>query len=107
MGLMDDVYEATHNLCDKCGQPVPVQHDMCAVIAATGVPGPEMIPALWYSRHFLLVLGPDGTVLCEGSPSRAQYIAGQPRDTRGYPYDARAEALYRAAWAKLQSTGGG
>lgn len=54
-------------------------------------------------RHLLPVVE-DGKVVCEGSPSRAQYIEGQPRDPRGslYPYDETIEAQRRAAYASMQ-----
>lgn len=102
MGYEDDLREATHNLCDKCGLPVPFENDMTQVMAATGLEGAELIPSLWYSRHFLPVVDEDGTVVCKGSPSRAQYLEGQPRDTRGYPYYPELESVYRMAWAKVQ-----
>jgi len=87
-------------LCDKCGKPVHPRNnvyyiDLAAfpnpivelVVAFTGVPG----------RHFLPVDG------CEGSPSRAQYIEGQPRDTRGYGYHKEEyEQAYRAGYAAVQ-----
>ena len=101
MSYADDIWEATHRLCDKCGELVPADNDMTLVIAK--IPGREFIPAIWYARHFLPVRGDDGTLLCEGSPSRAQYIEGQPRDERGYPYDPIRERLYRKAWADLQA----
>ena len=43
-------------------------------------------------RHFL------PTENCQGSPSRAQYIEGQPKDQRGYQYDEKLESSYRAAY---------
>jgi hypothetical protein len=104
MSFEKDLWEATHDLCDKCGRNVPPHNDMPRVLAATRVPGAEWFPALWYSRHFLPVIE-DGVVVCEGSPSRAQYIEGQPRDVRGYPYDASLESVIRAAWAALQEDG--
>ncbi|MFZ2682115.1 MAG: hypothetical protein WAZ14_03420 [Patescibacteria group bacterium] len=54
------------------------------------------------SRHLLPVM--DGEeVVCAGSPSRAQYIEGQPRDERGFIYDSSREVLHRAAYARIQS----
>ncbi len=102
MGLQEDLWLATHTLCDKCGRLVPSANDMTRVIAATGVPGSEWVPTLWYSRHFLPVVE-DGVTVCDGSPSRAQYLPGQPRDSRGYPYIEELEPIYRAAWAALQA----
>jgi hypothetical protein len=71
MSYADDLHDATNNICDKCGRPVPPGNDMTRVLAATGSPGAEWIPSLWYSRHFLPVTE-DGEMVCEGSPSRAQ-----------------------------------
>ena len=102
MSYNEDLREATHRLCDKCNTPVPLTNDMTIVEAATGLPGAEWAPTLWYCRHFLPVIDDDGNVLCEGSPSRAQYIEGQPRDARGYPYFETMELVYRAAWARVQ-----
>lgn len=102
MGYKQDLHEATHNLCDKCGRPVPPANDMTMLIAASGLPGAEWAPTLWYSRHLLPVME-DGERVCEGSPSRAQYLEGQPRDTRGYDYDHTMEEIYRKAWIALCS----
>lgn len=103
MSIYEDVYDATHTLCDKCGRPVPPNNDMVWVMFATGLPGTEWVPTLWHSRHFLPVVGKDGSVICEGSPSRAQYIEGQPRDKRGYGYDPGMEPIYREALATLKA----
>lgn len=85
-------------VCDKCGRVVERNND--AVIIDGEVNG-FTLAHLMSSRHFLPVIE-DGKVVCPGSPSRAQYIEGQPRDSRDYSYDPRAEPLYRAAYAKLQ-----
>ncbi|MDO8435635.1 MAG: hypothetical protein Q7S89_03090 [bacterium] len=50
-------------------------------------------------RHLLPVAG---EIPCAGSPSRAQYLPGQPRDTRGYGYHDEMEASFRAAFAAMQ-----
>lgn len=104
MSYHDEIDDATHMNCDKCGLPVPIQNNMTLVEAATGLPGCEWAPTLWYARHFLPVLDDDGEVICPGSPSRAQYVEGQPRDTRGYEYDVRLEAIYRRAFATVQGS---
>ena len=42
------------------------------------------------------------TEFCEGSPSRVQYLEGQPRDSRPeYPYNEAWEARVRDAYAEL------
>jgi hypothetical protein len=60
------------------------------------VRGSRMVVAANSSRHFL------PTPTCQGSPSAAQYIEGQPRDQRGYPYDEAAESKWRAAYQIVQ-----
>lgn len=87
--------------CDKCGLEVQASNDATVVQALAYN---EPAHCLFYgARHFLPVLDANGNVLCEGSPSRAQYIEGQPRDTRGYAYDETQEARWRNAWATLQA----
>lgn len=54
------------------------------------------------SRHlFPVVIG--GVKLCEGSPSRAQYLEGQPRDSRDFLYDAEQVPVYRAAFERFRA----
>ena len=82
--------------CDKCGGYVPEDNDAGIIDAEfRGIPA-----YLNTSRHFLLV-SKDGMRVCEGSPSRAQYIEGQPRDTRRYPYLEKYERPMRAAYQKV------
>lgn len=81
-------------ICDKCGQEVPMANDATVVQAiADGTP---VLILMAKARHFLPVPG------CAGSPSRAQYIAGQPRDNRGYHYVQKHEQLWRDAYAEAQ-----
>jgi hypothetical protein len=64
--------------CDKCGKDVPLNNDAVALqslIEYGTMPVPFMV-LNYGSRHLLPVEG------CEGSPSRAQFIEGQPRDAR-------------------------
>ena len=79
-------------VCDKCGEPVPHANDAVALDIFLGA-GPGLITA--QPRHLL------PTDKCPGSPSRAQYLPGQPKDVR-YPYDDAAEPLVRAAYERLQ-----
>ena len=81
-------------ICDKCGKEVPPEND-ATIIEAYAFNSPLTILAC-QSRHFL------ATEDCEGSPSRAQYIQGQPRDERGYAYVKQHEAKWRAGYAKAQ-----
>lgn len=85
--------------CDKCGTEVPENND-AVVFEAIRTDNPLFCLAL--SRHLLPVIE-DGTVVCEGSPSRAQYLEGQPRDTRGYTYYSDYESVSRKAYAELQN----
>ncbi len=82
------------SICDKCGKEVPLQND--ATIIEAIVSGQPATTLFFQSRHFL------PTADCEGSPSRAQYIEGQPRDTRGYSYRPELEQPYRSAYAQAQ-----
>ena len=80
---------------DKCGNPVP-PHDDAVNLEILLAPSALLVGAR--PRHLL------PNAYCEGSPSRAQYLEGQPRDTRGYPYVAAAESQVRAAYATLLDT---
>ncbi|MHA2264985.1 MAG: hypothetical protein ACXAEN_21540 [Candidatus Thorarchaeota archaeon] len=82
-------------LCDKCGDVVPWEND--ATIVESYFHGKAGAVFLSLSRHFL------PTDKCEGSPSRAQYIEGQPRDTRDYPYNPKHESKWRSAYAQAQA----
>ena len=85
--------------CDKCKTDVPVNNDASIFDAIlTGNP----IFAFAMSRHLLPVFDGDEMV-CSGSPSRAQYIEGQPRDPRGeYVYHEELEPERREAFEALQ-----
>mgnify|MGYP000906795837 CR=1 FL=1 len=66
--------------CDKCGGDVPASND-ASMFDAYATENPLMI--LNGSRHLFPVEDPvTGEQLCEGSPSRVQYLEGQPRDER-------------------------
>ncbi len=81
--------------CDKCGQNVPCDND--ATIVWAELKGQGAFAFFFKPRHFL----PSGK--CPGSPSRAQYIEGQPRDNRGYPYDEGLEPKVREAFAAVRA----
>lgn len=78
--------------CDKCHMDVPFDND--ATFIESIVTGQPFTILANKARHFL------PTENCEGSPSRAQYIEGQPRDKRGYPYNPEMEQVWRDAYAK-------
>jgi len=87
-------------LCDKCGQPVQPDNNarqMLLLMGRHGISIPEDM-----ARHMLPVEG------CEGSPSMAQYLPDQPRDTRPHrlsiPYSQSAEIQVRAAYRELRGS---
>ena len=80
--------------CGKCGKPVPFEND--ATLYDSIVNDEPLTVLLAQARHLL------PTQDCEGSPSRAQYIPGQPRDRRGYPYIEERAVLYREVYAAIQ-----
>jgi hypothetical protein len=87
--------------CDKCGQPVCPSNNVTFFDAFRR--GSPLLPFVFVSRHLLPVME-DGAVVCEGSPSRAQYLEGQPRDPR-YPYQSDLEGSYRDAYKLLLEAG--
>jgi hypothetical protein len=93
LNLMNDL-PVLFSPCDKCGTHVPPEND--ATIIEANKTGNSVIILMAKPRHFLPVPG-----ICPGSPSRAQYIKGQPRDPR-YPYDESEEKAWRQAYAKAQ-----
>lgn len=91
---MPDTAPRDNSLCDKCGMRVPRNND-AVTIEMQMTKNWLLVDAI--RRHFL------PTAKCPGSPSRAQYIEGQPRDPR-YPYDEEREGLWRKAYAEIQQT---
>lgn len=86
------------NICDKCGREVLPNNDVLFLMEElTGFP---LLFLSAPSRH-LLPLFEGGKQVCEGSPSRAQYLEGQPKDRRGYPYRLSTQILIRKAYARL------
>lgn len=88
------------NLCDKCGRIVSTDNDAGHIqrIANSFLYLPSETV-----RHFMRVVV-DGKVVCEGSPSIAQYIDGQPHDNRAHArYDAARETEVRKAYDTLLS----
>jgi len=78
--------------CDKCGKEVCPTND--ATIFEAILTLNNNVILVNQARHLL----PEGN--CPGSPSRAQYLEGQPRDPR-YPYLEKNEIPYREAFKKL------
>ncbi len=85
-------------VCNKCGRPVPRNNDATIF---TSIVSRDPTFGMCVPRHLLPVVE-GGQVVCEGSPSRAQYLEGQPRDTReDFPYEPGNEKLYREGYARL------
>ncbi len=82
--------------CDKCGKDVPPNNDATILAMKVDERMGMMLPR---SRHLLPVFV-DGEQVCEGSPSRARYLEGQPPDPR-YPYHPEDEVAWRAAYAEM------
>jgi hypothetical protein len=85
--------------CNKCKGDVAVNDDAIALLVLeTG----DRMNGLAISRHLLPVKDGDA-IVCEGSPSRAQYLPGQLLDTRpGYEYRPENEASMRELYNRLQ-----
>jgi len=91
-----NVKEYGTRLCDKCGQVVLRENSMMLL---QKLRGKIRVAGYNHDRHLLPV---KEQVPCEGSPSRAQYIEGQPRDPRGiYGYFPAMEKSVREAYAKM------
>ena len=78
--------------CDKCGREVEPRNNGALLLSG-------ITDLTYQSRHLLPVEG------CEGSPSLAQFLEGQPRDSRPGdrpPYDHKFESAVRAAYRRLQ-----
>ena len=98
MGVI--VLDGSEHLCDKCGELVPPHNDIRELETRRHQ---NTIFMLMRARHCLPVVR-DGVTVCPGSPSRAQYLEGQPRDTRAqYPYITEDEVGFRAAWWQMQT----
>ena len=88
------------NPCDKCRGDVPKVNSALHLMHAMGESA--MIFVAFTDRHFLPVVDDNGAILCPGSPSRAQYIEGQERDTRpDSVYNPARETEIRAAYQIL------
>lgn len=85
-------------VCDKCGCSVPSGNDATIIAFLLG----DIFAMFATPRHLLPVVE-NGETVCEGSPSRAQYLPDQPRDPRlSYAYRPEWEEKYRAAYEQLQ-----
>ncbi len=83
--------------CPKCGLEVRFDNDG-SVFEAILRHGDPLL-AITIKPYHLLPVVDKGIVRCTGSPSRAQYVAGQPRDQRPeYAYDPAKQPFYAAAY---------
>lgn len=80
--------------CDKCGLDVPLDNDASIFGTYTGELDPVVLLTI-SSRHLL------PTKNCEGSPSRAQYLPGQKKDSRGYKLNPKVLLKYRNAFITM------
>jgi hypothetical protein len=84
--------------CDKCGTMVHPSNNAYMFLAILEERNTNNVRL---GRHLLPVPG------CEGSPSSAQYLPGQPQDMRGVkkgavrPYNFARENKYRQAHERL------
>ncbi len=85
--------------CDKCGRLVRICDNAAHLDVYAGFASPAEI-LVTTPRHLIPIVE-NGVFICEGSPSRAQYLDGQPRDVGDFPYDPALEALYREAYANM------
>lgn len=87
--------------CDKCGRLVPPENDV-ARLDAYRTDGNPLLALFAHPRHLLPIVE-NGDVVCEGSPSRAQYLEGQPRDPRGtWGYHPELEEVVRTAYVRMR-----
>lgn len=88
-------------ICDKCGQAVAAAND--AAQFDTILADNDWIPPLSFCQVFVKHRHLLPTENCVGSPSRAQYIKGQPRATK-YPYVPENEINFRNAFLLLTTS---
>jgi hypothetical protein len=79
--------------CEKCGELVFPGEDAVLIEA---VKNNDMLGLLNPTSKHLFP-----TENCPGSPSRAQYFDGQPKDSR-YPYNIREKAEWNRAYNKVK-----
>ncbi|MDB5260616.1 MAG: hypothetical protein JWN37_847 [Candidatus Nomurabacteria bacterium] len=86
-------------LCDKCRTPVPDRNNAAYV----GLYAGNATCFTASARHLLPWYDIEGEKSCEGSPSTAQYLEGQPRDVRpGSVYHNHMELFIREGYRLLQ-----
>jgi len=95
------MYQNKKVLCDKCKQLVEPNNNVANLLAEIEIAengklscGFVLLTPRSIGRHFMPVNG------CHGSPSRNQYIPGQPR-SQDYAYEKSYEITVRNAYSKL------
>lgn len=90
-------------ICYRCRRHLDIK-DNAVVIHLLAVGSDPSIPKKPALMHLLPIKTWWGKVVCRGSPSRAQYIEGQKRDTRdGFRYNPTDEPRWRQAYELLQT----
>ncbi len=88
--------------CDKCGKEVDPKDD---VVNLDFILRGDLSLIGAQSRHIRAQYDEDRVEVCEGSPSRAQYIFEVRADQRPeYGYDSTLVKIYQDAWVKLQAS---
>lgn len=89
--------------CPKCGRSVSLENNGALLdLIVQEHPAPLLAMMVTQAFH-LLPLVQQGRLLCPGSPSRSQYLPGQPRDTRPHiMYRSERQSVMRAAFAEMQ-----
>lgn len=85
-------------VCDKCGEEVAADNN-AVNLEAIRTNGNDLFLIFAQPRHLI------ATDNCPGSPSRAQYLEGQPKDERTqWAYDEKYEESYREAYKILKES---
>lgn len=92
-------------ICDKCGTEVDSQNDVLQMefILNTDEFGRcNPMLALYGSHRHLIPVSDENGIVCEGSPSRAQYLPGQPLDPRPeYKWDDEIHKKVVSAYLQM------
>ena len=87
-------------ICSRCGEEVLASNN--AVLFDGLLQHVDVRSIHGEARHLLPVYDENGIKTCIGSPSRAQYLEGQPKDTRGgHDYHPEVEDIFRAIYAEM------
>lgn len=87
--------------CDKCNLPVP-SHNNVAVFEFINSLG-HWLNGFNLNRHIEPITNESGVVICEGSPSRWQDIAGVPDSRPEYQRQGDRPQEAMAIWTLMQT----